>query len=235
MGIVVGQDPEVGTDPGFRLLQFPSVEPMVAIGSVDFPHSSLEVADCPPRHVHMSGLNHKPQKLHALLHPLEVGFSIVQPQAEILQQKCFDLPSAFLEVFLVVVHQEEIIHISPVPSDLQIMLHIVVKVRHVEVGEDLAGQVPDGCPFPFGVLKRLFSSGSPSQLERGAAKTQSSVGSWITPRQDSFYLSRDLPPLSSRPLRSPPRLGGTDSGILLDRLQAFICLPMESISTQTSV
>ena len=80
-----------------------------------------------------------------LLRPGDTGLAWVQAQAATFQEAGNPAPPV-LELPGVVVKQDEVVHIAQVALRTQDFLAEVVQAVQVEVGEELAGQVPDGRP-----------------------------------------------------------------------------------------
>ena len=69
---------------------------------------------------------------------------MVQSKIQFPAQECGDLVPDVRKFLLIAPDDDNVVHVPDVPVDVQGMLHILVQNVEVDVGEHLAGQVPDG-------------------------------------------------------------------------------------------
>ena len=77
----------------------------------------------------------KAQEINAVLQRVNVGFRVQRKPA--ICDECFNLLQAMLQILLVFVDQEEIVHVSPVKFDTQLFFYEVIQPVKVEKGEKL--------------------------------------------------------------------------------------------------
>ena len=71
---------------------------------------------------------------------------LVRMQAEAFLAQAFArLPAQFRQSRLVVVEDHHVIHVAEIRLDPEVFLHEVVEGIEIEIGEELAGEVADGC------------------------------------------------------------------------------------------
>jgi hypothetical protein len=89
----------------------------------------------------MIRIDHHTQKPHTLVDRLEIDLVRMEGKVQTLIQKISDLTETRDEVVFGRVDQDEVVHISAIIADLEIMFDEEIELMEIDICEELAGEI----------------------------------------------------------------------------------------------
>ena len=104
----------------------------------------VEIALCAVSDVDSVRFNHRPEVFHDFAIMLKVDLLGMKKQFKLLREICFDGRNQGLQISLVTMNQNKIVHIPAIVTNSQIALHEMVKFIEVDIAKQLRSQVANG-------------------------------------------------------------------------------------------
>ncbi len=92
------------------------------------------------------------EKIHARLHRKERCFSRMQGEIKPLPQENFYSPPCIMKDAFVVVQKKKVVHVPDVLPDAQSVLHEMIQLIEIHIGEKLAREIADGDSLAESIL-----------------------------------------------------------------------------------
>lgn len=125
---------------------------------LQFPKDVYQSAYRPVGDIHSVHLDNGSYEIHALGHVLNILFVVVHLQVELFTKKNICLVAQHEHILLASAHHGEVVYETFVSRAYRHAksYHILVEERHIEVGQQLRGDIPDGhTSEPFCEEQRL--------------------------------------------------------------------------------
>lgn len=148
-----------------------------ATSAIDIEHLP-ETADHTMARIDPSGLDIAADEQYAPVGALQVNFTGMKRQMQLLAQKIADHGNQRFQITGILVHDIKIIHITAVMTHFQLPFHPLVEAIHVDIAEQLRSQIADGKTAVGRSVKRLLLGGKSAHTFRDPRTMQFCVASW---------------------------------------------------------